>query len=236
MKLSDINFQELNIKEIGLWPLLLRVLVIITVCAIIVIVAYFFVVSKQLTQLETERSLNITKRKEFQEKYNLAANLSAYEQQMVAIKESYKETLKELPSSDQLAELIDNISKQAEANDLITQSIKPGEPKSVLGFYKELPITLVLRGSYNGFGSFISDISKIPRIITLHDFSVKHAGQSKKDQTNELVLELDAKTYWLSTDKPATDSNVTPIGTKPGTPTRPTPPKAGAMNDASGGM
>lgn len=203
MNIPEINFKELNIKEIGSWPLMLRISVLGVIAIITLTAAYFFVLETQLQNLETQHSLNMSKRKEFKDKYNLAANLDAYQKQMIDIKESYKQSLKELPATDQLPELIESITRQAEENGLISQSIKPGDPKTVLGFYKELPLHLTLQGTYNGFGAFISDISKIPRIITIHDFSVKGAGSGRNNTTvnDALILDLDAKTYWLSTDK-----------------------------------
>jgi type IV pilus assembly protein PilO len=209
MEMPEINFSELSIKEIGAWPLMLRVGVLAAIALITLIASYFFILQDQLTNLETQVTLNETKRKEFQDKYNLAANLDAYQKQMEKIKESYKTSLKELPASDQLPELIESISQQAEVNGLVAQSIKPGEPKTVLGFYKELPLKLTLQGTYNGLGGFISDISKIPRIITIHDFSIKRSGGGKNvvTPTDTLVLDVDAKTYWLSSEPDAPGKN-----------------------------
>jgi type IV pilus assembly protein PilO len=209
MKLPEINFNDLDIKSVGEWPLILRIGILAAIALITLIAAYFFVIKSELATLTTQDKLNETKRKEFQDKYNLAANLDAYQKQMQVIKNSYKASLNELPASDELPELIESIAIQAEANGLIVQTIKPGEPKAVLGFYKELPIKLTLQGTYNQFGSFISDIAKIPRIITIHDFSIKRGGNKNDPTSNILTLDLDAKTYWLSSEK-----DLPPVDTK----------------------
>lgn len=234
--MPEINFSELELREIGLWPLILRVLVIFTAGALTFAAIYFFLLSDQMQNLETQSKLEDDKRAEFKTKYNLAANLDAYRKQMVDIEASYKQVARELPSSSQVPQLVDTISQEAQINGLTADSIKPGEEKSLSGFYKQLPLNLVLSGTYNGIGGFVSDMSKIPRIVTLHDFSVKRSGgaatSSKQDQsiirdgTTKLTFTVEAKTYWLSTEPDATKAGKKPAGgAKPATPGM-TPPGA----------
>jgi type IV pilus assembly protein PilO len=200
MKLPDINFSELDVREIGSWDLILRVAVVAAACIVTFIISYIFIIEDQIKVLELQSKQEEDKRKEFKDKYNLAANLDAYQKQMVQVKDMYKKLLGQLPATDQVPELIENISREAENNGLKYDSIKPGEAKS-LGFYKELPLDLTLRGTYNGFGGFVSDLSKISRIVTLHDFSIKKAGSGKDNpDPNALTMNLQVKTYWISTD------------------------------------
>lgn len=228
MKLSEIDFRSLDFKEVGLWPLVLRIGLIIAAAILAIILSYMFIISEQVSSLDMQAQQEQDKRKEFQDKYNLAANLSAYEKQMIEIKESYKKTLRELPQSDLLPELIDTISQIAENNGVKARSIKPGTEMVQLGFYKEMPIFIVLDGDYNGFGGFISDISKLSRVVTLHDFSIKRSDG--KAGVGGLVLELNAKTYWLSSDKSAANAAANPAaksatsGTVPAGPGTTTPP------------
>jgi type IV pilus assembly protein PilO len=54
-----------------------------------------------------------------------------------------------------------------------------------------LPIHIKLVGSYHQFGSFVSGIAALPRIVTLHDIEITPAG---KDFDN-LTMDVTAKTY-----------------------------------------
>ncbi len=47
------------------------------------------------------------------------------------------------------------------------------------GFYAELPIKIRLVGSYHQFGTFVSGIAALPRIVTLHDIQITPAGDAK---------------------------------------------------------
>lgn len=211
MKLPEIDFSDLDIKKIGSWPLVLRIAVIAASCVLAFVLGYYALIKGNIAKIDEQSKQNIDKRKEFKEKFNMASNLDAYEKQMIEVKETYKQMLKQLPTSNQLPELIEKISRLAENNRLSYQSIKPGEAKSVLGFYKELPLDLVVRGSYNGFGGFVSDIAKIPRIVTMHDFSIKRENVAKDqakdaavDKGGSLSMTIQLKTYWLSSERAPT--------------------------------
>jgi type IV pilus assembly protein PilO len=43
-------------------------------------------------------------------------------------------------------------------------------------------------GSYHQFGAFVSGIASLPRIVTLHDFTIKPSG-------SEMMMDITAKTY-----------------------------------------
>jgi type IV pilus assembly protein PilO len=60
-------------------------------------------------------------------------------------------------------------------------------------FYAELPIKIRLTGTYHQFGSFVSGIASLPRIVTLHDISI--VPDSKDAGAERLTLDVTAKTY-----------------------------------------
>ncbi|MFO1382917.1 MAG: type 4a pilus biogenesis protein PilO [Moraxella osloensis] len=61
-------------------------------------------------------------------------------------------------------------------------------------FFIEQPIRIAALGDYHQFGSFISGLAKLPRIITLHDFEVANPSPSL-DKLPETNLVLNVKTY-----------------------------------------
>ncbi|MGN6093966.1 MAG: type 4a pilus biogenesis protein PilO, partial [Luteibacter jiangsuensis] len=89
---------------------------------------------------------------------------------------------------------------------------QPG-PETPKDFYAEKPITLRMVGTYHQFGTFISGVASLPRVVilTLHDVSLspKDAGKDGKGGSGLLVLQGTVKTYrYLDDDeqpkKPAT--------------------------------
>jgi type IV pilus assembly protein PilO len=39
-------------------------------------------------------------------------------------------------------------------------------------FFIEQPISIDATGDYHSFGSFVSSLAALPRIVTLHDFTI----------------------------------------------------------------
>ena len=56
-------------------------------------------------------------------------------------------------------------------------------------FYTELPIKIDVIGDYHQFGHFVSEVAKLPRIVSLHDFTIQ------ADKDNKLKFNVVAKTY-----------------------------------------
>ena len=61
-------------------------------------------------------------------------------------------------------------------------------------FYAELPISLAVTGNYHDLGAFASDVSRLPRIVTLTDFVILSSKDPGKD-VGLLKMTAQAKTY-----------------------------------------
>ena len=59
-------------------------------------------------------------------------------------------------------------------------------------FYIELPIQIVVEGAYHDLATFVSGVSSLPRIVTLHDFDLAPVNPSEPSKLRMSVL---AKTY-----------------------------------------
>ena len=85
--------------------------------------------------------------------------------------------------------MIDDISATALNAGLDLKKIDPSDMVSS-EFYKELPINIEVSGGYHEMGAFVSGVASLPRIVTLHDFSI-----SKGDRQEQLSMKILAKTY-----------------------------------------
>ena len=200
---KQIDFEDLEITEIGSWPIVLRLVILLVFSISTFVLGNMFIIKNDLQELSQQKNDYETRKKQFKDNWNISINLDSYKQQMEQVKDSYKNLLKQMPSDDQLPELIDTLTHQAQKNKLKYQSIKPGDTKSMSGFYKEMPLDLTLTGSYNGFGGFVSDVTKLPRIVTMQDFDIKPNGSS-------LTMSIQLKAYWLASD--ASMQNSMPSG------------------------
>lgn len=197
MKLPEIDFSSLEVREIGSWPLILRIGVIIVIMIVASVGLYFVLLANEFAALDAaEKKLN-DKKTEFKTQYNQAINVDAYKAQMQEMEVAYNQYLKELPSSSNIPDLIDSITKIGDRVGVRINYVKIGDPKLLSDFYMALPLTLNLTGTYHNFGLFISDISKLARIVTLGDFNIKPI--SSKGGDGVLEMNMSAQTYWLAT-------------------------------------
>lgn len=191
---KDSNaIDELDIREIGLWPAQLRMLVLLGVCIATVVLSYMFMLKSNFDHLGSLKSQQNKLQTDFADNYSQAINLDTYKKQMLDIQKMLQDLLQKLPGRGEIPSLLEDISQQALLAGLEFELIKPEEPIDK-GFYYEQPIKMVLIGKYHGFGNFITGLAKLPRIVTLHDFSIKKKDVNKLNSL--LIMEIYAKTYW----------------------------------------
>lgn len=195
MNLPELNLNNLDFSNIGNWPPLAKGVFLTLMCLAILTVGYFVDTSEQLSRLDTLEKKESELKQLLEIKQAKAANLSSYEDQLKVIKKTFGSLLSQLPGRKEVADLLTDITQTGLTNGLEFEFFKPQDeiPKE---FYVELPIQLKVKGQYHEFGKFMSGVSSLPRIVTIHNFTIqKEIVDSKKNTTPELILEAEAKTY-----------------------------------------
>jgi type IV pilus assembly protein PilO len=105
---------------------------------------------------------------------------------------SFGAMLRQLPGKTEVPNLLVDISQTGLAAGLQEKLFQPGSEKGN-GFYAELPIKIKLVGTYHDFGSFVSGIAALPRIVTLHDIQITPVDS--KSGYDNLTMDVTAKTY-----------------------------------------
>ena len=146
----------------------------------------------QLKVLETAENEEKKLRQTFDLKQSKAANLEAYSQQLVEMKQSFGALLRQLPNKTEIESLLTDISQTGIASGLEIEYFKP-EGLSPQEFYAEFPIKLRVTGRYHQFGKFVSGVAALPRIVTMRNISIKKPEKSKGGVL--LEMEVTAVTY-----------------------------------------
>lgn len=188
--LREIDFADLNADNIGSWPMSVKIMAWAFVFFLVVILGYFYNISDMRTQLAQVESKELELKKEFEDKAFKAANLEALRKQMVEMEQSFGALVSQLPTDTEVPGLLEDITNKGVESGLEIKSIKL-QPEQAKEFYVELPISIEVTGSYHDFGTFVSGIASLPRIVTLHDFKMS------SDPKNQGVLSMTiaAKTY-----------------------------------------
>lgn len=196
--LQEIDFSDLSMDNLGTWPAPIKALVWILMFVAILAGGYFLVVQSQQEVLERSQAKESELRALYERRAEEAANLDAYRVQMAEIEKNFGVLLSQLPEDTEVPGLLDDISNVGVTNGLALDFIglKPEQRKE---FYVELPITIEATGTYHDFGAFVSGVSSLPRIVTLHNFTVvREKGRAGK--AGELKMEVLAKTYRYKDD------------------------------------
>jgi type IV pilus assembly protein PilO len=133
--------------------------------------------------------------------------------------------LRQLPGKTEVPSLLVDISQTGLAAGLQERLFQPGA-ESRKDFYAELPIKIQLSGGYHEFGTFVSGIAALPRIVTLHDIEINRGTAQRSGvrggvaaPSDQLTLSLTAKTYrYLEEGEPSgtdADSKGNKKGAKP---------------------
>ena len=111
------------------------------------------------------------------------------------MEESFGSLLRQLPKETEVPELLEDITHTGLGSGLDFDGITL-ETESTQEFYVEQPIKIKVQGDYHAFGAFVSGISALPRIVTLHNFTVVPMANKFADSGAPiLTMEILAKTY-----------------------------------------
>jgi type IV pilus assembly protein PilO len=204
--MMNLNFLEelrdLDPRDPGRWPLAaLAGAVAATFLLLTLLLIYFLVWQNVRPELLQKESQEQSLRTEFQQKHARAVNLAAYKQQLKDLQRSFGALLRQLPGRTEVPNLLVDISQTALAAGLQQKLFQP-QSEGAKDFYAELPIKMVLTGSYHQFGEFVSGIAALPRIVTLHDIQI--TSDQQNGSYDNLTLTLTAKTYrYLDQDEMA---------------------------------
>lgn len=186
-----MTFDELNkldLKTVADWPLPSKLALLAILVVAIVAAGWWFSWRGGMEALEVAKSKETELRSTFTVKKNQAINLEAYRQQLADIEQAFGALLKQLPNKQEMDALITDINQAGLGRGLQFDLFKP-EGETLTEFYAETPIRVKVNGGYHDIAAFVSDVSKLSRIVTLQDISL--------EPSKDGVLNMDAvvKTY-----------------------------------------
>lgn len=187
-ELRELDLSELNAENIGSWPTAVKIGAWMLVLLVILGGGYYLTIADLGAALDREQAKEQRLRTEFAEKVSKAANLEALREQMVEMERTFGALVSQLPSDTEVPGLLEDITNLGVDSGLEIESITL-QPEQGKEFYVELPIKIIVSGGYHELGTFVSGVSGLPRIVTLHNFKIS-GGEGGR-----LKMAIDAKTY-----------------------------------------
>lgn len=182
------QFEDLQGRQPGQWPLAPRLLCAAGVVALVVGLGYYFYWSDQFAEQETLAQEEVRLRGEYETKMAQAINLEALKAQKAQVDQYVVRLEKQLPSKSEMAALLSDINQAGVGRGLQFELFKPGQ-EMVRDYYAELPISIKVSGQYHDMGAFAADMANLPRIVTLNNLSLASVKEGN------LEMEAIAKTF-----------------------------------------
>jgi type IV pilus assembly protein PilO len=189
-QLNEIDFNNLDPNNIGMWPGPLKVIVLIVAFGAALAAGYFFYLTPRLEEHAQLQAKEQTLRQEFEKKAGDAANLEELKQQRIEMEDSFGALLRQLPSDTEVPGLLEDITLTG-LDAGLSFNVIDLQPERQAEFYIELPIAITVEGSYHDMGTFVSGVANLSRIVTLHDFQIKPVGRGGET----LSMQIEARTY-----------------------------------------
>jgi len=203
--MKDFDLRNLDFNNAGAFPSSVKAFFCILIIGLLILGGWYFFVRDQLVQLETLENTEVTLKQDFEFKAGKAANLEPLKRQLEEMAVLLQQMLRQLPSKNEMPDLIVDISQTALASGIQNELFQPGQ-ESTREFYAERPIRLRMIGSYHQFGAFVSGVASLPRVVimTMHDITLTPRDASAPPGPGNLVLEGTIKTYrYLDEDEKA---------------------------------
>ena len=209
MSSKGMDLRNIDTKNPGNWPTSFKLVVCVLLVIFLVGLTWYFKVSSQREELEGLKGQELNLRAEFEDKQGRAANLEPLKQQLAQMELMLQQMLRQLPSKNEMPDLIVDVSQTALATGISNELFQPG-PETQKEFYAEKPIALRMVGTYHQFGAFVSGVASLPRVVimTMHNISLT----PRAGKPGLLVLEGTIRTYRYLDDEEIAQQNVTTAG------------------------
>ena len=195
--LKSFDLDQLNdFNNVGSWPMAIKVIMWVVAFVGALGLGYFLHVTNLQTELAGTQTKESQLREDYEKKFFEAAHLEPYRAQQLEMEQSFEAILRQLPSDTEIPGLIEDITLVGVKNGLAFTSIDL-KPEVAHEFYVEKPIEIIVTGSYHDLGSFVSDVSDLSRIVTLHDFAIAPTGRAQPGDVQGGLLQMSilARTY-----------------------------------------
>lgn len=165
------DLKNVNPKTPGSWPLPIKLAALALMLISVVTAGALLDWQDEWEKLTVIREEENKLKEAYLVKKKQAVNLDLIKKQLIETQQSFGALLKQLPTKSEMAALLTDINQAGLGRGLLFELFRPG-PEVPTGVFTEQPITIKVTGTYDDLGKFASDISMMPRIVTLNDISI----------------------------------------------------------------
>lgn len=157
-------------------------------------------IKSQITNIDSQLQLQMQKEKEtdiaLQEVAKIRATVGELSNQFQIVSQA-------LPSEIQMSDIIREVDRVAQISGV---TIKSKEPRTNLnhGYYEEIPLHIVMQGSFSEIGLFLYNIASVERMMKAKDFTMSRMT-GEKNLSGKLLFEGQVVSYRFVGEKTKDD-------------------------------
>ncbi|MGI6656245.1 MAG: type 4a pilus biogenesis protein PilO [Desulfobulbus sp.] len=142
-----------------------------------VVLFYLVFLGPNFAKIEESTDTLTSAQAELQKLRKTSQDLPKHKKELEETREDFALTSILLPKSQEIPNLLRDISDLGQNSGLDFLSFVPGKetPKD---FYAEIPIDIKIKGPYHNLGLFLDRVSKLDRIVTVNNIKIENAEQS----------------------------------------------------------
>ncbi len=155
-----------NVEKILKLPTKHKILIVVIVAVLEIAALVWFLYLPKHQELTGLRSELVKLQSEVDEKTRIANNLPKLKAEYEQLTRELDLALTELPNSKEIPTLLTSITSLGKSAglDFLTFRPKPEVPKD---FYAEVPVDIVVAGSYYSVANFFAAVANLPRIVNI---------------------------------------------------------------------
>jgi len=196
-----------NIEKILKLPNKQKIGILVLILCLEAAALVYFLYLPRHKELNTLRTQLTKLQAEVDEKTRIANNLPKLKKEYDDLTAELERALTELPNSKEIPSLLTSITSLGKNAGLDFLTFKP-KPEVAKDFYAEVPVDIVVYGSYFSVANFYAAVANLPRIVNITnvDFAeVKNANNRMMTKVNCL-----ATTFRFLDKKEIKDDKKTP--------------------------
>ncbi len=187
------NWRDLDFDEIPEWPVHIQNILLALGSVLLLVLAYFFVISPLKSDLDAEQRRELSLKTMFHSKAQSVTEQTILDEQIKSMNMRYREKVDNLPEKTELAGLLAGINDTGVKQNLTFQRLNWQKEVESDWLFK-IPLRIELRGNYENISAFSSEVTRLPHIVLLHEFTLSRINNSPIHKSN-LQFVVTAYTY-----------------------------------------
>ncbi|MBU6282850.1 type 4a pilus biogenesis protein PilO [bacterium] len=149
-----------------------RIAIAVGIPLMIAVAYWFFVVNPRLLRASGQRFLVDELLEERNRKVSETARLNERKRQVDDLDTQLRLAVTRLPDQKEIPDLLSSISNLARDSGLDILAFR-AKPETYQDFYAEVPVDMVVRGTFPQLTGFVDDVGRLDRIVNASDITIK---------------------------------------------------------------